>query len=128
MLPAAAILSANSKPCSSNAAGGSDPLGQLQALLQQQGSREQNLELIRNPKDGTIIGACLGITEEIRAKTKPQQAVDRVAKAVAEGEARPDNLELVLSGNTIDVRQLCRRVKAALGDFLEKAVKRSEKS
>ena len=29
----------------------------------------------------------LGITEEIRAKTKPQQAVDRVAKAVAEGEA-----------------------------------------
>ena len=29
----------------------------------------------------------LGITEEIRARTKPQQAVDRVAKAVAEGEA-----------------------------------------
>jgi len=29
----------------------------------------------------------LGIIEEIRARTKPQQAVDRVAKAVAEGEA-----------------------------------------
>jgi molybdate transport system substrate-binding protein len=29
----------------------------------------------------------LGIVEEIRARTKPQQAVDRVAKAVAEGEA-----------------------------------------
>jgi len=29
----------------------------------------------------------LGIVEEIRAKSKPQQAVDRVAKAVAEGEA-----------------------------------------
>jgi molybdate transport system substrate-binding protein len=29
----------------------------------------------------------LGIAEEIRARTKPQQAVDRVAKAVAEGEA-----------------------------------------
>jgi molybdate transport system substrate-binding protein len=29
----------------------------------------------------------LGIAEEIRARTKPQQAVDRVARAVAEGEA-----------------------------------------
>jgi molybdate transport system substrate-binding protein len=29
----------------------------------------------------------LGIVEEVRAKSKPQQAVDRVAKAVAEGEA-----------------------------------------
>jgi hypothetical protein len=99
-------------PADDSGAGGGDPLGQLQALLQQ-GPREQNLELIRDAR-GQIVGAWVERGGQRRMIRFSRDGNGRIANMQVVDAAPPPPPGPQIELPPADLNQMARPIPASL--------------